>query len=140
MNILIDVLQIRLGDYYTLRHLLPISLGFFPIIALSFWSSISPPAPFNRLFHFHTMRLHHPGFPDVVREAWELESILPNAIKLFTDRVTHWNKTMFGNLFAKKRIILARINGTQKTLSNGPNQFLIQLEQDLMKEYSKIRL
>lgn len=47
---------------------------------------------------------------------------------------------MFGNLFARKRRLLARINGTQKALSNGPNQFLVQLEQDLIKEYADIRL
>ena len=86
------------------------------------------------------MWLHHPEFHDVVRGAWEQESILPSAIKLFTGRVTHWNKTMFGNLFARKRRLLARINRTQKALSNGPNQFLVQLEQDLIKEYADIRL
>ena len=47
---------------------------------------------------------------------------------------------MFGNLFARKRRLLARINGTQKALLNGPNQFLVQLEQDLIKEYSDIRI
>ena len=86
------------------------------------------------------MWLHHPDFHDVVRGAWEQESILPSAIKLFTNRVTNWNKTVFGNLFARKRRLLARINGTQKALSNGPNQFLVQLEQDLIKEYADIRL
>ena len=86
------------------------------------------------------MWLHHPEFHDVVRGAWEQESILPSAIKLFTSRATHWNKTVFGNLFARKRRLLARINGTQKALSNGLNQFLVQLEQDLIKEYADIRL
>nr|XP_023885119.1 uncharacterized protein LOC111997275 [Quercus suber] len=47
---------------------------------------------------------------------------------------------MFGNLFARKRRLLANINGTQKAFSNGPNRFLVQLEQDLIKEYADIRL
>nr|POE76978.1 hypothetical protein CFP56_49691 [Quercus suber] len=102
--------------------------------------SKAPPASINRPFRFQTMWLHHPGFPNVVREAWEQESILPSAIKLFTNKATLWNKTVFGNLFARKRRLLARINGTQKALSNGPNQFLVQLEQGLIKEYSIIRL
>ncbi|XP_023889031.1 uncharacterized protein LOC112001096 [Quercus suber] len=74
--------------------------------------SKAPPASINRPFCFQTMWLHHPGFLDVVREAWEHESILSSAIKLFTNKATLWNKTMFGNLFARKRRLLARINGT----------------------------
>ena len=57
-----------------------------------------PPASINRPFRFQTMWLHHPEFHDVVRGAWEQESILPSAIKLFTSRVTYWNKIVFGNL------------------------------------------
>ena len=45
---------------------------------------------------------------------------------------------MFGNLFARKRRVLARLNGAQKALSSGPNQFLVQLERDLISEYSEI--
>ena len=48
-----------------------------------------PPASLNRPFRFQTMWLHHPDFHDVVRGAWEQESILPSAIKLFTNRVTN---------------------------------------------------
>lgn len=46
---------------------------------------------------------------------------------------------MFGNLFARKRRFLAQINGAQKALSNEPSHFHVQLEQVLLKEYSKIR-
>ena len=42
-------------------------------------------------------------------------------------------------LLARKRRVLARINGVQKALSNGPSHFLVHLEQDLLKEYSEIR-
>ncbi|XP_065619038.1 uncharacterized protein LOC136063082 [Quercus suber] len=75
-----------------------------------------------------------------LNEPWEYESILPSTIKLFTDRVYHWNRTVFRNFFARKRTTLARLNGAQKALSNGPNHFLVQLEQDLIKEYSDIKL
>ena len=34
--------------------------------------------------------------------------------------------------------MLARINGTQKALLNGPSQFLIQLEKELIAEYNLI--
>ena len=61
-------------------------------------------------------------------------------MKLFTNRANHWNKSVFGNLFARKKGVLARLNGAQKALSNGPNQFLVQLEKSMIKEYSEIML
>ena len=36
--------------------------------------------------------------------------------------------------------MLVRLNGVQKALSNWPNQFLVQLEKSLIKEYPKIML
>ena len=45
---------------------------------------------------------------------------------------------MFGNLFAKKRRILARLHGAQKALASNPNDFLLELEQQLISEYSLI--
>ena len=75
----------------------------------------------------------------MVRNAWEEEDALSRAIRKFTSNARQWNRSVFGNLFARKRRVLARINGLQKALSNGPNHFLVQLEQDLLKEYSKIR-
>ena len=76
----------------------------------------------------------------MVRGAWENETDLPATIKLYTDRANHWNKSVFGNLFARKKRVLARLNGVQKALSNWPNQFLVQLEKSLIKEYTKIML
>lgn len=51
-----------------------------------------------------------------------------------------WNFEVFGNLFARKRRILARLNGTQKALANNPNKFLLRLGKQLIKEYAMIRL
>ena len=45
---------------------------------------------------------------------------------------------MFGNIFGRKKRVLARLNGAQKALSNGPNHFLIQLEKSLIEEYNLI--
>lgn len=34
----------------------------------------------------------------------------------------------FRNMFAKKRRVLAKLNGAQKALANNPNDFLLKLE------------
>lgn len=67
-----------------------------------------------------------------------METNLPLALNNFTVLVKQWNKNEFGNIFAQKKRLLAKINGTQKALSNGPNHFLIQLEKELIAEYNLI--
>ena len=56
----------------------------------------------------------------------------------FVDRVRKWNVEVFGNIFAKKRKVLARLNGTQKAIAENPNDFLLNLENQLLSEYSLI--
>ena len=82
------------------------------------------------------MWLHHPNFPNVVRKTWEPDYNLKIAIKSFVDNAKQWNKSVFGNIFARKKRVLARLNGAQKSLSNDPNHFLIQLEKNLIDEYN----
>ena len=47
---------------------------------------------------------------------------------------------MFGNLFARKRSTLTRLNGAQIALAENPNDFLLDLEKKLIEEYSLILL
>ena len=92
----------------------------------------------NKPFRFQTMWLFHQDFPRVVQHAWADNRDLQEAILNFVGKAKQWNVEVFGNLFAKKRRVLARLNGTQKALANNPNAFLLDLEQQLISEYSLI--
>ena len=81
--------------------------------------------------------LHH-DFPRVVQQAWSEDRDLQEATLEFVVRVRKWNCEVFGNLFARKRRILARLHGVQKALANNPNDFLLELEQQLISKYSLI--
>ena len=65
----------------------------------------------------------------VVQQAWANNRVLQEAILDFVGKAKRWNVEVFGNLFAKKRKVLARLHGTQKALANNPNDFLLGLEQ-----------
>lgn len=80
------------------------------------------------------MWMLHPNFPRVVKESWGKAQLLTNAISNFTRQAKLWNINVFGNLFARKRRVLARLNGAQKALSNNPNDFLLQLEKTLIED------
>ena len=45
---------------------------------------------------------------------------------------------MFGNLFHRKNLILARLKGVQIGLSNRPNEFLVHIETELHTKLAKV--
>nr|XP_016433782.1 PREDICTED: uncharacterized protein LOC107760269 [Nicotiana tabacum] len=56
----------------------------------------------------------------------------------FQAQVSTWNKIVFGNIFYKKKHILARLGRIQKFRAYPFSSFLQKLEGDLLEEYSLI--
>ena len=46
-----------------------------------------------------------------------------------------WNKSKFGNIFHRKKRILARLNGVQCALTSNPSESLYRLEKSLREDY-----
>ena len=93
----------------------------------------------NRPFHFQPFWLSHNDFLVLVREAQiGQDANLLDTISYFTSKAQRWNKEVFGNVFARKKNIMARLLGTQKALFNYPNAFLINLQSKLIDEYNII--
>ena len=92
-----------------------------------------------RPFRFQPMWLSHEGFPSIVRDAWEgNHHNFNNAITSFTQKVKIWNKDVFGNIFWKKKNLIARILGVEKALCRYPSQSLINLHKSLSEELEHI--
>lgn len=90
-------------------------------------------------FRFQTMWMSHPGFKDLVIESWsERPCSLTNSINTLSRLATRWNKETFGNIFHKKKHLMARILGIQRSLARKPSSFLTELEKQLRREYSVI--
>lgn len=94
----------------------------------------------NKPFRFHAIWLLHPKFPKVVEEAWSGDRSLPSAISDFTIRVKKWNFEVFGNLFARKKRVLARLGGVQKAIACNISEDLLRLEKNLIEEHAMIML
>ena len=56
----------------------------------------------------------------------------------FTQATIRWNVSHFGNIFTEKKNIMARINGIQRALSVRPSAFLVNLENELLKELDQV--
>ena len=88
----------------------------------------------NRPFRFQSFWLSDPSFPQVVTKAWNRDENLSTSIVSFTKDAMIWNKNQFGNIFEKKRRLMARLNGIQRVLASNPQSSLIDLENQLHKE------
>ena len=53
-------------------------------------------------------------------------------------KALRWNKDVFGIVFTRKKIIMARLLGVQKAFTSRLNPFLIRLQNKLNDEYNLI--
>ena len=63
---------------------------------------------------------------------------MEDTIANFSKRVQIWHMVVFWNVFQNKRRLEARLNGIQRALANGPNDFLLDLDRKLRLEYHSI--
>lgn len=61
-----------------------------------------------------------------------------SSVKKFTNQIDHWNKNEFGDIFKRKRKILARLSGIQKALEMHQTRNLLKLETNLSKQLDDI--
>lgn len=80
----------------------------------------------SRPFKFQTCWLSDLTFPHIVNQAQGQWYALQEAIKHFIRDETNWNKVQFGNIFARKKSIMARVNGIQCTISIRPSNFFFE--------------
>ena len=92
----------------------------------------------NRPFKFQSFWLNDLTFPSIVRDTWGRTNCLEKAVEKFAKDATDWNRNHFGNIFAKKRRVMARLDGAQKALVERPSNFLVELEKDLQRELNEV--
>ncbi|XP_019160774.1 PREDICTED: uncharacterized protein LOC109157330 [Ipomoea nil] len=78
--------------------------------------------------------LTHPDIREVVDGSWDREQGVPLNNMNLAGTLTQWNKSAFGNIFRRKRTLLARIGGIQSRLMEQCHGGLVKLEWKLRKE------
>ena len=97
-------------------------------------NSIRLPRPFR----FQSCWITDLDLPRVVSQAWDLSNHLREAISNFEKDAVNWNKNHFGNVFGKKRRLMARLRGIQKEMAVRPTASLIDLEKQLLRDLDTI--
>lgn len=86
-------------------------------------------------FRLEPMWCEHPAFPSVVDSCFNnITTHHPEDIIVFQEKAQEWNRDVFGNLFKKKKRILAQLEGTQRALGLRPSSSLLTLESQLRNE------
>ncbi|XP_075096369.1 uncharacterized protein LOC142174468 [Nicotiana tabacum] len=92
----------------------------------------------NNPFKFESMWCSHPNFFPLEEDSFDARTDILEATSVFTNRETGWNKHAFGNIFHRKRHILARLSGIQKSNAYPFRTFLQDLEAKLQHDFSAI--
>ena len=92
----------------------------------------------HRPFHFQGAWFKHSEFHKVVQLVLNKENCLLTNNASLAITIVDWNKSTFGNIYKKKRGILARIAGIQKFITNHHNNHLLKLDTKLRKDLNDI--
>ena len=82
--------------------------------------------------------MSHPLFPEVIADSWNEDGPLKLNVEKFTTDVKIWNREVFEDIFQRKKRIEARHRGIQTRIANEPNNYLLNLECQLRKEYFEV--
>lgn len=91
-----------------------------------------------RPFRFQAAWLTHNSFASVVEEAWVNNADWLEGSNKFTENVAVWNKQVFGDIFRRKRSIIRRLHGIERTLELYSRPDLVKLHSELWDEFNRI--
>jgi hypothetical protein len=122
----------RLKYHEGFAKVLPrIQLDHHPIIVLY---EGEPNEGRNRPFRFEAAWNTHENFQQILQENWTRGRDLVFLLNNLTDNLKVWNKEVFGNIFKRKKELLARLNGIQNSPNYGYSNFLDSLEKELQDQ------
>jgi hypothetical protein len=88
----------------------------------------------NRPFRFEAAWITHVDFNRLLTNNWEGNYDLIHTLSNLTVQLKEWNREIFGNIFKRKKELLARLNGIQNSPHYGYSSFLDSLEKDLQAQ------
>ncbi|XP_038997981.1 uncharacterized protein LOC120123036 [Hibiscus syriacus] len=87
----------------------------------------------KRPFRFEAAWLTHEDFKEIFRSTWDKEKdSLVNTVKETKNAIVEWKDTKFGNIFKRKKALLKRIQGIQRSPKYFYSTYLQELEKHLM--------
>ncbi|KAK8708792.1 hypothetical protein V6N13_059829 [Hibiscus sabdariffa] len=82
--------------------------------------------------------LQHADFNHFVKNKWDSSTPISATIEKLCAAAASWNRYVFGSIPLRKRHVIARLRGVQRSLGHKHNTFLSQLENSLLIELEQI--
>ncbi|CAN1156560.1 hypothetical protein LINPERHAP2_LOCUS21015 [Linum perenne] len=102
-----------------LLHLHKLKSDHRPIILRSHNQLYSP---FSKPFRFLSAWLTHASFKHVLNNKWRIGVDLPIALSELTVDLYYWNKFVFGNIFRRKKRLIAELEKVELRVANFPSE------------------
>lgn len=118
------------------HHLPPLKSDHRPLLVK--FQREPQPNRFRRPFRFNAGWLSHEDFPSFLAKNWDQGEDWSGKMQHLQESLRKWNVDVFGNIFKKKKELLRRLRGIDRSLSRGPNKYLAELYQELWVQYEEI--
>ncbi|XP_061348947.1 uncharacterized protein LOC133294307 [Gastrolobium bilobum] len=82
----------------------------------------------ERPFRFHSFWLDHQFFNNFIKENWRQDQRTVDSLRDFTPLIKQWNKDVFGNIHHKKNMLIGRLEGIQRAISEQNKSHLEKIE------------
>lgn len=92
----------------------------------------------ERPFRFEAAWLTHEHFKEFVEDKWDKNKMLWETLGNLEKELASWNEHTFGYITKRKKELLRRIGGIQKSLQDHANTHLENLEMELHKELKEV--
>ncbi|PNY13870.1 ribonuclease H [Trifolium pratense] len=93
----------------------------------------------DRPFRFQAAWFTHNEYPNLVRNTWNRDrGNIAHCLQNVAKESTTFNKEVFGNIFARKKEVEARLRGIQRALEDIDSANLLRLQKGLLDEYDNI--
>ncbi|CAL1379935.1 unnamed protein product [Linum trigynum] len=120
----------------TVTHLPRIHSDHHPILTTVGNQGVNP--SISRPFRFEAAWLTSDSFDNLIAGEWDHQAPLPVALEKLASNLNQWNKDTFGNIFYKKRRLMARIQGIQERVAMSFSPGLYKLQVKLEKELDQV--
>ncbi|XP_010675063.1 uncharacterized protein LOC104891112 [Beta vulgaris subsp. vulgaris] len=118
------------------KHLPAIASDHCPLLISP--NGFVPLPSLNKPFRFQAMWLHHEKFQEFVQSKWKHSVPIMSSLLSLSEALQDWNRDVFKNIFQRKRLLLARIEGVQKNIGFSTHRGLIKLESKLRRELEDV--
>lgn len=92
----------------------------------------------DRPFHCIVGWFYHKDFQNIITSCWRNEVPVVENLDLFKDRVSYWNKKVYGNIFYHKRRLIGELKKVQKIVDYRFLQSLHKRDIKLCQELEEV--